>query len=206
MPAPLGGLVKTLFNERDQPTESQIYEASGHLMSRVVRRYDAKGRVSESNYVVENMEFILPAEAREQAMAEPGASEEMNKQLIQLLGAQRALARYSYIYDEAEGRVTEKHHSVGAHRETITKIIYNDHDDKMQERTTTIRDLNPMNAEGREIAPTAAAFVSPKESEVRYDYQYDSFGNWIERTMSGRSSPSEPLTTWTVHHRTITYY
>jgi hypothetical protein len=67
--------------------------------------------------------------------------------------------------------------------------------------------LNPTkNAEGSEIAPTAPASLSPQESEVRYGYQYDSFGNWIEQTISSRSSPSEPFTTSTVHHRTITYY
>jgi len=206
MPAPVGGLVKTLFNERDQPTESQIYEANGQLTSRLVRRYDAEGRVSESNYVIENIEFILPAEAREQLMAEPGASEELKKQLIQLLGAQREFSRNSYIYD-AEGRVAEKHFRVGAHQEMITKITYNDNGDKMQEHTTTVGDLNPTkSAEGSEIAPTAPASLSPQESEVRYGYQYDSFGNWIEQTISSRSSPSEPFTTSTVHHRTITYY
>ena len=206
MPAPVGGLVKTLFNERDQPTESQIYEANGHLTSRLVRRYDAKGRVSESDYVIEDIKFILPAEAREQLMAEPGASEELKKQLIQLLGAQREFSRNSYIYD-AEGRVTEKHFRVGAHQEMITKITYNDNGDKMQEHTTTVGDLNPTkSAEGSEIAPTARASVSPQESEVRYGYQYDSFGNWIEQTISSRPSPSEPFTTSTVHHRTITYY
>lgn len=208
MLAPVGGLVKTLFNERDQPTESQAYAANGQLTSRLVRRYDAAGRVSESSYVIENIEFGLPAEARDQLMAEPGAAEELKKQLVQLLGAQREFFRNSYIYD-SEGRITEKHFRVGAHEETITKkIIYNDHGDKMQEHTTTVRDLNPMKSpEESEITPTAApAFASRQESVGRYDYQYDRFGNWIEQTISWQSTPSESFTTSTVHRRTITYY
>ena len=192
----------------EQSTETTGTASHGEhpTMSRLVRRYDAKGRVSESNYVIEDIEFILPAQAREQLMAEPGASEELKMQLIQLLGAQREFSRNSYIYD-AEGRVAEKHFRVGAHQEMITKITYNDNGDKMQEHTTTVGELNPTkSAEGSEIAPTARASLSPQESEVRYGCQYDSFGNWIEQTISSRSSPSEPFTTSTVHHRTITYY
>jgi YD repeat-containing protein len=49
---PVGGLVKTLFNEHDQPLESQVYAASGDLTSRLTRTYDALGRVSESSYVI----------------------------------------------------------------------------------------------------------------------------------------------------------
>jgi len=206
MPAPVGGLVKTLFNERDQPTESQIYEANGQLTSRLVREYDDKGRVSESNYVIENIEFILPAEARQQLMAEPGASEELKKQLTDLLGTHREFSRIFYIYD-AEGRVAEKHFRIGSQQEMITKTIYNDHGDKMEEHTTTIGDLNPAkSAEGSEIVAGAPASLSPQESEVRYGYEYDRFGNWIEQTISSQSFPSESFTASTVHHRTITYY
>lgn len=97
VPAPVGGYVKTVFNERDQPTESQVYEANGHLTSRLVRRYDAKGRLAESSYMLENIEFLVPAEAREHLTAEPGASEELKKELIQLLGAQREMFRISQL-------------------------------------------------------------------------------------------------------------
>jgi YD repeat-containing protein len=79
-PPPVGGHVKTFFNERDQPTETQVYGTNGHLTSRMVRRYDAEGRVAESNFVVENIiESIVPAEDLEQLMADPAATEEMNK-------------------------------------------------------------------------------------------------------------------------------
>jgi hypothetical protein len=139
-------------------------------------------------------------------MAESGASEELKKQLIQLLGAQREMSRNSYIYD-AEGRVAEKHFRLGASQEMITKITYNDHGDKMGERTATVGDLNPAkSAEASEISSIAQASPSSEESEARYSYQYDSFGNWTEQTISSRSRPDEPFPISIAHRRTITYY
>jgi YD repeat-containing protein len=203
---PAGGLVKTSFNESDQPIESQVYAASGDLVSRLTRTYDAKGRVAESSYVIENLEF-LSAEARERLAAEPGASEEMKMKLVQLLGDQRALARTSYIYDE-EGRVAEKHNRMGASQETITKITYNDHGDKMEEIETTSGDLNrPSGGEGGKVSSDAPPSPSSSlKSDVRFSYQYDSVGNWIEQTVSSRSGANESFRSSTITHRTITYY
>ena len=206
VPPPAGGLVKTLFNEHDQPTESQVYEANGRLTSRLVRRYDAKGRVAESKYVIENFELSLPAEAREQLMAELGASEELKRQLIQLLGPQRELSRNSYIYD-AKGRVAEKRLRVGPSREMITTITYNEHGEKIEERTTTFGELNPANsAADSENVSTSTSDPLSQESAVSYDYQYDSFGNWTEQTMSSKSGTDGPVTGSFVRRRAITYY
>jgi YD repeat-containing protein len=205
-PPPVGGHVKTLFNERDQPTETQVYAANGHLTSRLVRRYDATGREAESNFVIENIvESIVPAEHLEQLMAEPGAMEEMKKQLMQFRMLQGA-TRYSCIYD-AEGRVAEKHVCFGAYPEMITKVAYNDHGDKIEEHTTTLGDWNPMDsAEGDESSSTESDSPWPQGSESRYRYQYDSYGNWTEQTISYGSGTNGLFIISAVRHQTITYY
>lgn len=89
----------------------------------------------------------------------------------------------------------------------ITKITYNDHGDKMEEHTTTLGDPNRTKGEeGSEISSAAPAAPSSEESEARYSYQYDCYGNWAEQTISSRSRTNEPFTISTVYHRTITYY
>jgi YD repeat-containing protein len=61
MPAPEGGQVKTLFNERGQATESHVYAANGHRVNNLVRSFDAEGRVVEANFVTENLvESMVP--------------------------------------------------------------------------------------------------------------------------------------------------
>jgi YD repeat-containing protein len=205
-PPPVGGHVKTFFDERDQPTETQVYVANGHLTNRLVRRYDAMGRVAESYFVVENIiESIVPAEDLEQLMADPAAMEEMNKQITQfrsLLG----MARYSYIYD-AEDRIAEKHVRFGTSPEMVTKFTYNDHGDKIEEHMTTFADLSPTKSEeGSESSSTVPAFPWPQESNSRYSYQYDSFGNWTKQTGSYLSRTDDLFKISAVRHQTITYY
>jgi YD repeat-containing protein len=200
---PAGGMVRTSFNERDQATESQVYAASGDLANRLTRTYDAKGRLTETIYVIENLELLLPAEARERLAADPAASEEMKRDT--------PTTRISYVYDD-ESRVIEKHFRVGFSQETITKITYNDHGDEMEEIETTYGDLNqpkePKVGDGSKPssdAPDSPA-AAPESSVVRFSYQYDGFGNWIEKTVSSTSGTNESIRIWSITRRTITYY
>jgi len=200
---PPGGLVKTIFNERDQPIESQVYAASGDLTSRLTRTYDAKGRVADSSYVIEDLQILLSPEDRARLAADPAASEEMKTQFVKFLGDQRSLFQTSYIYDD-EGRVVEKHDRVGS-RETITKITYNDHGDEMEEIRTTSGDLHPpKDGEGGKSSKAASSPV--EQSNARFSYQYDGFGNWVEKVVSSPSGANEAPKTWSTTRRTITYY
>jgi YD repeat-containing protein len=205
-PAPAGGTVKTLYDERDQATESQVYDADGQLTTRLVRTYDTEGRLTETKMVMENVEFMLTAEMREQMSAESGAMQELKQQFAQLGGGPQGMFRSSYTYD-AEGRVTEKRDHVGASQETVTKISYNEHGDKMEEHSRTSGDPNaPEGIPGNEGALNAPAAGVPEETEVSFIYQYDSFGNWTEQTVLVRSHPHETFTQSSSSHRTITYY
>ncbi len=196
---PVGGTVRTSFNERDQATESQVYTASGDLYSRFARAYDAKGRVTELSYVIENVALLLAPDARKRLTTEPGAAEEMNRKFV--------VTRTSYSYD-AEGRLAEKHERTGFARERITKIIYNDHSDKIQEITTASGALNPPKNKEGELSPGSPQRpdLPDERSDVRFDYKYDSFGNWVEQTVSSASGQNELPGTWSISHRTITYY
>jgi len=198
LPIPTGGRAKILFNEQDQPVEWQVSDANGNLLNRLIRTYDENGRVADIRYAVENFVLSVPAEAQQQLMAEPGAAEEMTKQFTKLLGEKRDLIRTTYTYD-ADGRLTEKHAHMGRSMEVITKTAYNDRSDKSEEHTTTISPLNPP---GDAQSSEASQAPPPQESQVRYSYKYDTFGNWTEQAISSSTSPNDA----TITRRTITYY
>ena len=185
---PPGGSVKTSFNDRDQPVEAQVYGPNGDLLKRLTRTYDSNGRVLESSLVIEEADSILSPDTRKKIAAEPGGAEELEKELARFLGDQRVLAHSSYVYDD-QGRVIEKHDRFGPSDETTTKITYNDQGDDAQEITTSL-----------------SSRASPQQPPALFKYQYDNFGNWIEKTVSSPSSGSEPSKIWSTEHRTITYY
>jgi YD repeat-containing protein len=205
LPIPPGGQVKTLFDDLARPAEWQVFNANANLTNRLIRSYDAQGRVLETSYTMENFALNLPPDFQQQLLAEPGAAEEMAKKLTKLLGSKREFTRMSYRYDE-EGRLVEKRHKVGStFMEMVTKTAYNEHSDKSEERTTTFGDPNPQN--GGPDAPTAVASGTPSQDVlVRYSYEYDDVGNWTEQTISTQSAPGEPFLVSTVTRRTITYY
>ena len=199
---PAGGMVKTSYNERDQAVESRVYTSNGELMSRLNRAYDAKGLVTESSYVIENLGLMLSPETRESAAAEPGAAEELARPMV--------MVRITYGYDD-QNRVAEKHDHTGFARETVTKITYNDRGDEMEEISTATGQLNPPENEegGGGGASSGAQRPRPlpdEHDELHFDYQYDSFGNWVEKVVSSPSGTTEATKTWSITRRTITYY
>ncbi len=118
---PPGGSVKTLFDDRDQPIEAQVYGPDGDLLKRLTRSYDSKGHVLESSLVIDKPDSILPPDAIKKIAAEPGGAEGLEKELARFLGDQRVLARLSYVYDD-QGRVIEKRNRFGPSGETITRL------------------------------------------------------------------------------------
>lgn len=182
---PAGGWVITSFNEREQPTETRVYGPDGEVIRRLTRSYDAKGRVAESAYVIENLEPLREVlrETRKGLRANPEALE---AQLAEMLGDQNVFARVSYDYDD-QGRVSEKHDDFGRSDSEISKITYNDLGDEAEEVRTRSHPPRP-----------------PEEYDTHFTYHYDSFGNWTERTASYAPTGTEPLRI--IDRREITYY
>jgi YD repeat-containing protein len=205
LPVPAGGQIKTVFNEDDRPVEWQVLDANGNVTNRLIRSYDEQGRVSESSFIMENLATNLPIDLQEKLMAEPGAAEELAKETTRLLGSKQEFMRMTYQYD-AEGRPVERRMYVGStFMQMVTKTTYNDHSDKIEERTTTFGDPNPQS--GGPDAPAAIASETPSQDTlVRYSYNYDTFGNWTQQTMSTQSAPGAPFVESAVTRRTVSYY
>jgi YD repeat-containing protein len=193
LPIPAGGHAKIFFNEQDQPVEWQVSDANGNLTNRLIRTYNESGRLAEVRYTMENILFTLSAEAQQEFMAQPGAAEELAKQLTEFLGEQRNFTRTTYSYD-ADGRLTEKHTCIGPSMQSIAKITYNDHSDKSEEHTIMIGEPNPSrDAQSSEIS--SGAPPTSQKSEARYSYKYDTFGNWTEQRISSATSANDVTVT-----------
>jgi len=211
---PAGGHITTIYDGNDQPTEAQIRDAEDHLVSRIVRAYDANGRLVEEEPIQENPASFFADRFAAQGQPQPNAAEleAMNTAMKSLLRG-RSGTGTSYIYDEL-GRVI-KIHDRNFVFDKVTVITYNERGDKSAERTTIA---------GNSIVPVGLAFSvdengtlvpqkhatepaeSPdlaSESEVQYAYRYDSYGNWTQQTANDSSRPNEPSI---VRHPAITYY
>ncbi len=211
---PLGGNITTIYDGNDQPTEAQIRDGEGRIVSRIVRTYDANGRLVEEEPIQENPAVFFAdkfgAEGRPQLTA--AELEAMNTAMKSLLRGRSATGT-SYIYDE-QGRIT-KIHDRNFVIDKVTITTYNERGDKSEERTTiagnstipvgvafSVGENGALIPDKRATEPTESPDLSGEE-RVRFAYQYDSFGNWTQQTANDRSRPNEPSI---VRHRAITYY
>jgi YD repeat-containing protein len=210
---PLGGNITMTYDENDQPTEAQIHDADGRLVSRFVRKYDVNGQLSEEKPFLENPASLLldrfPAEERAKLSS---AEIDAFSNSMRTLMAGRAPAGSSFSYDP-QGRVSKTWERNMMFEKTTT-ITYNDQGDKAGERTVfTENSVIPVGVphsidEHGALVPSQPAVEPrpsplPEQSEVHYAYQYDSHGNWTQQTANYISSgvPSS-----SVRNRKLTYY
>jgi YD repeat-containing protein len=177
-----GGSVTTRYNDDDQPIESLVRDAHGELLTKIVHNY-ADGRLISESLVQQSPE--LPDEFLNQL---PEKQQRSARSQMKELMSQRGLDHIerSYSYD-GEGRVVKLVLRMGnIHLETTT--TYNEHGDQAGTVRIQSGSLNPSPDDPK---------LPPERSEVRYLYQYDSHGNWTEKTVDGSSSAT---------HRKLTYY
>jgi len=184
---PMGGIVTTIYDKSDNPIELQIHTADGQRITRIVRSYDGDGRLKEERTLEKNLSFLMlermPPEQRAQLGPDgiQALSEHLNK-----LGIRPDGATYEY---DSQGRMKKKIERNMIVEQT-TEILYNEHGDKARERETYTD-----NTAGPEHLPHL-----PSDSDTRWTYQYDSYGNWTEKIETRDDGSS--FTT----RRTITYY
>jgi hypothetical protein len=199
---PGGGSATTFYDEYDRAREVQVRDASGELVNRAQRTYDQQGRVIEERQILDNPETMFPAETRAKMLEASGFSaeqlrQELRSRITQLMGGRSASCSVTFSYD-SRGRLSHMSRRV-FDREDEIETTYNQHGDPESEITRSV----PLGADAN---PAASAPSGPSYSEVRYSYQYDQHENWIERTISYRSSPDAPFQPSTSTRRTLTYY
>jgi hypothetical protein len=183
-----GGSVTTRYNDDDQPIESLVRDADGELLVQIVHNY-ADGRLVSETLIQEA--FELPGQLRERFSEEQRrAFRAQSKKALSQLGL-NGMER-SYGYDDW-GRVIRRLMRMGNfHQDTST--TYNEHGDE----AGTVR------IQSGSLDPRQPHLDNERSerSEIRYLYQYDSHGNWTERTTTRSHGSGDPNT----HRRTLAYY
>lgn len=210
---PAGGNVTTIYGENDKPTEAQVHDAEGRIVSRLVRTYDANGRIMEENQIQENPALLMVDRfsAEQRVELDDKQLEAMNKAMKSMLSGRSGTGK-TYTYDP-QGRVKEVRDRNFA-LDTVTTTSYNEHGDKSEERMAlTDNTAFPvgvaysMDENGtlipEKVSNTPSVPEPPKLDIIEYRYEYDQYGNWTEQTVVHRSESNEYST---VRHRTLTYY
>jgi hypothetical protein len=211
---PMGGTVIVLHDRSGRPTEAQARDANGDPVSRIVRSYNADGRISEERPTLENPSalFLERMSPEERNRLSPTMMQAMNKAMAAISRGQREAGKF-YNYD-AQGRVTQIRETNFAFEKTTT-IQYNDHGDEV-EVDTTIADNAVVPArvsysvdEGGNVTPIAVSGAEPERpplpppEEIHYSYEYDSYGNWTQQTTTQGPGSGTPAG---ARQRTLTYY
>ena len=207
---PRGGTLTTVFDENDRPTELQILDANGGVVSRVVMAYGAGGQLLEEKSTMENPALLLFGNQPEmQEQLNPSQLAAFNKGMTTFLRGHGLFGK-QYSYDSAN-RIREVHTTSFAVDQTTT-TTYNEEGDISETREVSA--MNPPVKAGRvfsiddegnlvpkeeDDAPVAAP-EPPRESTVKYVYEYDGNKNWTKQTAIRPDSPP------TVRLRRITYY
>jgi hypothetical protein len=207
----MGGNVTMIYDPHDHPTEMQIRDAQGQVVTRIVRTYDAQGRLAEERLVEKTMlstglSWLTPEQREEMTPAQLKA---YSKGLYALI---KSPIGTTYAYD-CEGRITKTRERNLLFEET-TRIFYNEQGDKSCERKTvkgnSVLPLGPsytysFDADGNPIISNSASEpperdYMPPDSDFRYSYRYDSYGDWTERITTDADGFSGTT------RREITYY
>jgi len=207
---------KTVYNEQDKPTETYAYDADGHLLGRLIRKFDDKGRICGTKEVIDDPLSRFPVDQLNemigQATAQSGVTrDEVRSQLSKQFAVIHGGSDKTYIYD-SDGRISKMTFNTGMFGTTTGTYAYNDHGDVILKHTVMVMDARippgvPFHVdENGKVIPDKA----PSESHIptgleeprdtQYSYSYDGQGNWVEKTTT--FSKESSFTT----RREITYY
>jgi hypothetical protein len=208
---PVGGTLTLIHNNEDQPIEAQMRDGDGRIVNRLVRTYDANGRVLEEKRIQVNPEFDCETTEQEREFKNP-EEEVMHRAMVLTLSGQLA-SGLSYTRD-AQGRVIEERIGSFAFAK-VTTTKYNEQGYKAEEQLAFIgKSVSPVGTlcsadENSTLTPSEPAAELPISvvrvvSDIAYSYEYDGNGNWTRQNWNARTRPNDPPIR--VHRRTITYY
>lgn len=204
--------IRTIYNEHDQPTETQALDADGHLLGRILRAYDEKGRITDIRTIIDDPTSQFSEKQKADMIAQAGVSlDEMKAYMKKAFDVMMGDMGKSYAYD-SQGRRAKVILHQGSMGDFTRTYSYNDHGDVVEEKTTLTKHPSMPTGvtfsldESGNLVPDKPPSEWPSQPDfsqqpaVRYTYQYDSYGNWTEQTMNRSDSP--PYT----RRRELTYY
>lgn len=181
-------------------SEARFHDVGGVLLRHIVFARDAAGRLLTA-VVSFGAETPFP-EAVGAAGNLPPAERASCAAALEVAFAGAIFCKTTYAYDTA-GRLVERITTIGTLSEDRTTYRYDAHDDPMAEsfssRTRRLGVDDRGGVSGAEDDP-------PGEQHIRYDYEFDSRGNWTERVASSRIGGQPGFDRASIERRTITYY
>jgi hypothetical protein len=166
-----GGSVTTRYNENDQPIESRVRNSGGELLTKINHSY-TNGRLISETLVIVRENFEATRQMRERFSDEQQRAN-IAKNRVFLGQLQGLRMERSYAYDD-DNRVIRRLTQMGNFKQDDS-MTYNEQGDEAW--TVMIRNG-----------------VDDERSEFRYLCQYDSRGNWTEKTTINGHGPGDPNT------------
>ena len=107
----------------------------------------------------------------------------------------------SCIYDD-RGRLIQRDNSMGTLGRDRRTYRYEDRDEAVEETTENISREASINEDGTLRYSQGASHIQHN----RFEYTYDSLGNWTSRTVSFRLEPETAFRLSNIERREIEYY
>jgi hypothetical protein len=191
-----GGTVTTSYNENDQPIESLICNANGELLTKVNQNYKNGRLISETLVAVRLSEpQVITRRELERQMQEEIQRTMQEERFSENEEAREEMAKRRAFWDQLQGRGMKCSYTYDAD-DRVIRILTQVGDSKEDERKT-------YNEQGDvDWTLMIGSGFDDERSEFRYLYQYDSHGNWTERTKINADRPDNPNT----QRRTLAYY
>jgi hypothetical protein len=202
IPAASGGRFETYHNEHGVPFEGRVFDSKGQETAHVIRTFDAQDRPIRDELTSHSIANGLPAEFASQF------NPEQQKAIGAWWGSQIS-GFVTYKYD-SHGGLTERRKS-GMIGNEITTFEYDQHGNKVVERKATTMPASQgmeygMTDAGEMIPVKQSPAAPPETSEIRYEYVYDSHGNWIEQKVKASYNGETSSSPDQVIKRTLTYF
>lgn len=191
-------VASTFYDGKGRPAEMVFYDDEHAQVSKLVRTYDERGRVTG-----EEQQIVSP---RAFAGKQGTRGEEMPKHIAKLFSRifskDGSPMRLTFKYDDHD-RVIGQTRDMGLFGYERTVSFYNGHGDLSKQQTySTHQGEIPVDDTGSIFAPPPAP--EKLRSETDFSYEYDDRGNW---TRKKTSSLHDPGSRWeSVERRVITYY
>jgi hypothetical protein len=181
------------------PAEAIFHDAGGQGLRRLLFTRDPVGRLlteavlfpGESPFPELQLDAgTVPAEERARLAA-----------ALKAAFVDHVLISTDYRYD-ANGRLVERTSRMGTLSEDRTTYEYSDHEHPIAE--TSLSRSHGVDADDNGAVRTIDE--DDHRHHARFDYQFDSYGNWTERICSGRSDQQPEFQRSNIERRTLTYY
>jgi YD repeat-containing protein len=193
--APGAASMTTSYVGADKPAKVILEDTNQQIVTEVHFVRDDQGKLQSVETFIGDSQFKDFVDR-----GSPERREAMAAFLKQAFGD--AFSRTTYNYD-SQGRLIEKADTMGTMHEDHTTYGYDGvHDEPIEETSET-------RSRGATLEDDGAIHYNPDSvstQHTRFEYQYDTHGNWIEQIVSSQSDTEAQFQPSNRERRTITYY